>query len=197
GKHAIPSARPGTRWPSDIASPKRSTTVYVNPARRSSSRFGSRSMPPSACGPAEAGVFAGSVCPRRFKSNDSGAAARSTAPPARSTERRSIFMMNVPCIFPPDAGRVQEPSEEREAEDAEVGVGESAPLTPRASEPRFRSAEGLPLRRGKENEMDFEVAPLPYAKNALEPVMKQETLEYHYEKHHKGYMTKLKSLLEG
>lgn len=45
--------------------------------------------------------------------------------------------------------------------------------------------------------MDFEVAPLPYAKNALEPVMKQETLEFHYEKHHKGYMTKLKSLLEG
>jgi superoxide dismutase, Fe-Mn family len=27
--------------------------------------------------------------------------------------------------------------------------------------------------------------------------MKQETLEYHYEKHHKGYMTKLKSLIEG
>jgi Fe-Mn family superoxide dismutase len=45
--------------------------------------------------------------------------------------------------------------------------------------------------------MDFEVAPLPYAKNALEPVMKQETLEFHYEKHHKGYMTKLKSLIEG
>jgi Fe-Mn family superoxide dismutase len=45
--------------------------------------------------------------------------------------------------------------------------------------------------------MKFEVAPLPYAKDALEPVMKQETLEYHYEKHHKGYMTKLKGLLEG
>jgi Fe-Mn family superoxide dismutase len=45
--------------------------------------------------------------------------------------------------------------------------------------------------------MEFEVAPLPYAKNALEPVMKQETLEFHYEKHHKGYMTKLRSLLEG
>ncbi|MDQ2644225.1 MAG: superoxide dismutase [Myxococcota bacterium] len=43
--------------------------------------------------------------------------------------------------------------------------------------------------------MDFEVAPLPYAKNALEPVMKQETLEFHYEKHHKGYMTKLKELI--
>jgi len=45
--------------------------------------------------------------------------------------------------------------------------------------------------------MQFEVAPLPYPKNALEPVMKEETLEYHYEKHHKGYMVKLKSLTEG
>ena len=45
--------------------------------------------------------------------------------------------------------------------------------------------------------MDFKVAPLPYAKDALEPVMKQETLEYHYEKHHKGYMTKLQGLLAG
>ncbi len=45
--------------------------------------------------------------------------------------------------------------------------------------------------------MNFEVAPLPYSKDALEPVMKQETLEFHYEKHHKGYMTNLKGLLEG
>jgi superoxide dismutase, Fe-Mn family len=45
--------------------------------------------------------------------------------------------------------------------------------------------------------MIFEVAPLPYAKNALEPLMKQETLEFHYEKHHKGYMTNLKGLIEG
>ena len=45
--------------------------------------------------------------------------------------------------------------------------------------------------------MDFEVPPLPYAKDALEPVMKQETFEYHYEKHHKGYMTNLKGLIEG
>lgn len=45
--------------------------------------------------------------------------------------------------------------------------------------------------------MDFEVAPLPYSKDALEPVMCKETLEFHYEKHHKGYMTKLKGLIEG
>ncbi len=45
--------------------------------------------------------------------------------------------------------------------------------------------------------MEFEVAPLPYSKDALEPVMRKETLEFHYEKHHKGYMTKLKGLIEG
>ena len=45
--------------------------------------------------------------------------------------------------------------------------------------------------------MQFEVPPLPYAKDALEPVMCKETLEFHYEKHHKGYMTKLKAALEG
>jgi Fe-Mn family superoxide dismutase len=44
--------------------------------------------------------------------------------------------------------------------------------------------------------MKFEVAPLPYAKDALEPVMKSETLEFHYEKHHKGYMAKLKAAIE-
>ncbi len=45
--------------------------------------------------------------------------------------------------------------------------------------------------------MDFEVAPLPYAKDALEPVMSRETFEFHYEKHHKTYMAKLKSTIEG
>jgi superoxide dismutase, Fe-Mn family len=45
--------------------------------------------------------------------------------------------------------------------------------------------------------MDFEVPPLPYEKDALEPVMGRETFEFHYEKHHKGYMTNLKGLIEG
>ncbi len=45
--------------------------------------------------------------------------------------------------------------------------------------------------------MEFKVPPLPYAKDALEPVMSAETLEFHYEKHHKGYMTKLQAALEG
>ena len=45
--------------------------------------------------------------------------------------------------------------------------------------------------------MDFVVPPLPYSKDALEPVMCKETLEFHYEKHHKGYMNNLKGLIEG
>jgi len=45
--------------------------------------------------------------------------------------------------------------------------------------------------------MIFEVKPLPYAKDALAPAMSKDTLEFHYEKHHKGYMQNLKGLLEG
>jgi len=39
--------------------------------------------------------------------------------------------------------------------------------------------------------------PLPYARNALEPYMSRETLDYHYGKHHKGYVDKLNSLIAG
>jgi Fe-Mn family superoxide dismutase len=38
---------------------------------------------------------------------------------------------------------------------------------------------------------------LPYACAALEPYMSRETLEYHYGKHHKGYVTKLNELIAG
>ncbi len=45
--------------------------------------------------------------------------------------------------------------------------------------------------------MAIELPPLPYEKNALEPHISAETLEYHYEKHHKGYVTKLNKAIEG
>ncbi|MCW8125203.1 superoxide dismutase [Fe] [Microbulbifer halophilus] len=45
--------------------------------------------------------------------------------------------------------------------------------------------------------MAFELPDLPYAKNALEPHISEETLEYHYGKHHQTYVTKLNGLLEG
>jgi Fe-Mn family superoxide dismutase len=43
--------------------------------------------------------------------------------------------------------------------------------------------------------MKFELAPLPYRKDALEPHIGRRTLEFHYEKHHRGYIDKLNRAL--
>ena len=45
--------------------------------------------------------------------------------------------------------------------------------------------------------MAFELPPLPYEKNALAPHISEETLEYHYGKHHKIYVDKLNGLVPG
>lgn len=45
--------------------------------------------------------------------------------------------------------------------------------------------------------MSFQLPPLPYAKNALEPHISQETLEYHYGKHHSTYVNNLNNLIKG
>lgn len=45
--------------------------------------------------------------------------------------------------------------------------------------------------------MSFELPPLPYEKNALAPHISEETLEYHYGKHHKTYVDKLNGLVPG
>ncbi len=45
--------------------------------------------------------------------------------------------------------------------------------------------------------MAFELPALPYEKNALEPHISAETLEYHYGKHHQAYVTKLNELTDG
>ena len=45
--------------------------------------------------------------------------------------------------------------------------------------------------------MAFELPALPYDKNALEPYLSAETLEYHYGKHHLAYVTRLNALVEG
>ncbi len=45
--------------------------------------------------------------------------------------------------------------------------------------------------------MAIELPPLPYAKNALAPHISEETLEFHYGKHHKTYVDKLNGLIEG
>lgn len=45
--------------------------------------------------------------------------------------------------------------------------------------------------------MPFELPPLPYDRSALAPHISQETLEYHYGKHHKTYVDKLNASLSG
>ena len=39
--------------------------------------------------------------------------------------------------------------------------------------------------------------PLPYAENALEPIISSKTLSFHYGKHHKGYVDNLNKLIAG
>ena len=45
--------------------------------------------------------------------------------------------------------------------------------------------------------MSIELPPLPYEKNALEPHISAETLDYHYGKHHQTYVTNLNNLIAG
>jgi Fe-Mn family superoxide dismutase len=45
--------------------------------------------------------------------------------------------------------------------------------------------------------MAFELPPLPYAKDALAPHISEETLDFHYGKHHNTYVVNLNNLIEG
>jgi superoxide dismutase, Fe-Mn family len=45
--------------------------------------------------------------------------------------------------------------------------------------------------------MTFELPDLPYAKDALEPHISAETLDFHYGKHHAAYVTNLNNLVPG
>ena len=44
--------------------------------------------------------------------------------------------------------------------------------------------------------MAFELPPLPYAYDALEPTIDQETMTFHHDKHHKAYTDKLNEAVE-
>jgi Fe-Mn family superoxide dismutase len=45
--------------------------------------------------------------------------------------------------------------------------------------------------------MTHALPPLPYAENALEPVISARTVSFHYGKHHKGYLDNLNKLVAG
>ena len=49
----------------------------------------------------------------------------------------------------------------------------------------------------KEKVMKFELPKLPYATNALAPVISQQTIELHYGKHLQTYITNLNNLIQG
>lgn len=45
--------------------------------------------------------------------------------------------------------------------------------------------------------MKFELPPLPYAPEALEPVISAQTISFHYGKHHQAYVNNLNNLITG
>ena len=45
--------------------------------------------------------------------------------------------------------------------------------------------------------MTYEQPTLPYAQDALEPIISKETIEYHYGKHEKAYIDNLNRLIKG
>jgi len=45
--------------------------------------------------------------------------------------------------------------------------------------------------------MAFELPPLPYSRDALQPHISSETLDFHYGKHHQTYVTNLNNLVPG
>lgn len=45
--------------------------------------------------------------------------------------------------------------------------------------------------------MTHELPPLPYEKTALQPHISAETLDFHHDKHHQAYVTKLNDLIAG
>lgn len=45
--------------------------------------------------------------------------------------------------------------------------------------------------------MSFDLPPLPYEMNALEPFISTTTMEYHYGKHHRTYIENLNKLVKG
>ena len=45
--------------------------------------------------------------------------------------------------------------------------------------------------------MAYEVPPLPYDYNALEPTIDEQTMQLHHDKHHQAYVDKANGALEG
>lgn len=60
-------------------------------------------------------------------------------------------------------------------------------------------AEGgiMKIDKKTESATAYVLQPLPYAENALEPVISAKTISFHYGKHHKGYVDNLNKMVAG
>src|SRR5512133_1408674 len=58
-------------------------------------------------------------------------------------------------------------------------------------------ADGLGSSQSRGGTMPFEVPPLPYDYDALEPHIDEETMRLHHDKHHQAYVDKANAALEG
>src|SRR3954453_9765441 len=56
------------------------------------------------------------------------------------------------------------------------------------------AARPIPAKRSV---MAYEVPPLPYAEDALEPHIDAQTMQIHHDKHHQAYVDKVNAALEG
>jgi Fe-Mn family superoxide dismutase len=69
--------------------------------------------------------------------------------------------------------------------------------------PGLLAVGGAPSRYGRRGAWDenetypFSLPPLPYAFDALEPAIDTRTMEIHHGRHHRGYVDKLNTALEG
>ena len=52
------------------------------------------------------------------------------------------------------------------------------------------------VNEGEERPVAYDLPPLPYEYNALEPTIDEETMHLHHEKHHNTYVTNLNNALE-
>lgn len=64
---------------------------------------------------------------------------------------------------------------------------------------KFSKKQGKCIRKagGTQITAKFELKPPPYPLNALEPIMSQNTFEYHWGKHHRAYVDNLNKQIEG